>query len=99
MKRHPGRYAAGNSARATGPDDPLIAAGNRVIASLSAVLRGYELDPDQEIHALRMMRSLLPGFATLEVADGFQIPTDIDESFTWMIDLIDQGLQSAHRRH
>jgi AcrR family transcriptional regulator len=95
VKEHPGRYAAGNSARPTGPDDPLIPASNRLLASLAAVLRGYHLDPSQEIHALRMLRSMLHGFATLEVAGGFQIDTDIDDSFTWMINLVDQGLQAT----
>ncbi|MET3807957.1 AcrR family transcriptional regulator [Nakamurella sp. UYEF19] len=95
VKEHPGRYAAGNGARPTGPDDPLIPAGDRLLASLSAVLRGYQLDPSQEIHALRMLRSTLHGFATLEVAHGFRIDTDVDESFAWMIALIDHGLQST----
>ncbi len=95
VKQHPGRYAAGNEARVTGPEDPLIAASNRLLASLSAVLRGYQLDPAQEIHALRTLRSTLHGFATLEVSGGFQIDTDVDDSFTWMIALLDQGLKSA----
>ena len=95
VKEHPGRYAAGNSARPTGPEDPLIPASNRLLASLAAVLRGYHLDPSQEIHALRMLRSMLHGFATLEVAGGFQIDTDVDDSFTWMINLVDHGLQAT----
>ena len=40
------------------------------------------------------------GFANLEAPDSFQKDTGIDESFTWMINLIDQGLlanQSQHR--
>lgn len=91
---HSGRYAAAVGARSTGPDDPLISANSRLLASLSAVLRGYRLDPAQEIHALRTLRSLIYGFAALEAASGFQIDVDIDESFTWMIDLIDRGLQA-----
>ncbi|GGO29209.1 TetR/AcrR family transcriptional regulator [Micromonospora parathelypteridis] len=94
VKDHPGRYAAGNAARSTGPDDPLLAASTRLLASLSAVLRGYQLEPGQEIHALRMFRSMMHGFATLEAAGGFQIDADVDESFTWMINLIDQGLRA-----
>ena len=96
VREHPGRYAAGNAAPApTGPDDPLIPAVDRVLASWAAMLRGYRLDPDQEIHALRMLRSILHGFATLEAAGGFQIDTDVDDSFTWMIGFIDQGLQAT----
>jgi len=94
VKEHPGRYAAGNGAQPTGPDDPLIPAANRLLGSLSAVLRGYQLEPSDEIHALRMLRSILHGFATIEATGGFQFDTDIDESFTWMVDLIDRGLQT-----
>jgi AcrR family transcriptional regulator len=93
--KHPGRYAAGNDARPIGPDDPLIAASERLLASLSAVLRGYRLDPSQEIHALRTLRSMLHGFATLEAGGGFRFDTDVDDSFAWMIELIDQGLRST----
>ncbi len=98
VKSHPGRYAAANAARPTGPDDPLAPAVNRLLASLSAALRGYRLDPSQEIHALRMLRSMMHGFATLEVAGGFQLDTDVDESFTWMTDLIDRSLLGCRRR-
>jgi AcrR family transcriptional regulator len=91
---HPGRYAAGNAARPTGPDDPLIAGVDRVLASWAAMLHGYRLDPDQEIHALRMLRSMLHGFATLEAIGSFQINADVDDSFTWIIGFLDQGLKA-----
>lgn len=99
VKDHPGRYTAGNSARPSGPDDPLISASNRLLASLSAVLGGYHLGPQQQIHALRTLRSMLHGFAILEAAGGFQINTDIDQSFTWMISLIDHGLHADRSQH
>jgi AcrR family transcriptional regulator len=93
----PGRYAAANAAHETGPDDPLIDASGRLLDSLSAVLRGYELPANQQIHALRMLRSMLHGFATLEEGGGFRFDTDVDESFVWMISLVDRGLQSPPR--
>jgi AcrR family transcriptional regulator len=92
---HPGRYAAGNAARPIGPDDPLIQADERVRTSWSAMLRGYRLDPGQEIHAMRMLRSMLHGFATVEAAGGFQIDANVDNSFTWMINFIDRGLRAT----
>ena len=95
VKQHPGRYAAGNAARANGPDDPLIAAAERVLDSWSAMLRGYRIEPSQEIHAMRMLRSVLHGFATLEAAGDFQIGIDVEDSFAWIIDFIDNGLRSA----
>jgi hypothetical protein len=95
VRQHPGRYAAGNSARPTGPDDPFLAAGTRMLDSLAAVLRGYRLDPAQETHALRMLRSLIHGFLTLEAAGAFQLAADIEESFVWIIGFIDRGLSPA----
>jgi AcrR family transcriptional regulator len=94
VREHPGRYAAGNAARPTGPDDPLIPGIERVLASWAAMLRGYRLDSDQEIHAMRMLRSLLHGFSTLEAAGGFQIDASVDDSFTWMITFLDRGLHA-----
>jgi AcrR family transcriptional regulator len=94
VKEHPGRYAAGNSVRPDGPDDPLSAAIDRTLGSFAAVLRGYGLEPAQEIHALRMLRSTLHGFAVLEAEGGFRFDTDVDDSFTWLVHLVDQGLRS-----
>jgi AcrR family transcriptional regulator len=94
VHQHPGRYAAGNAALATGPEDPLLPASGRVMASWSAMLHGYHLDPDQEIHALRMLRSMLHGFGTLELAGSFQVDASVDSSFTWIVDFVDHGLRS-----
>ena len=93
VQQHPGRYAAGNAARPKDPDDPLVPAVGRVLASWKAMLHGYRLAPSKEVHAMRMLRSFLHGFATLEAADSFQLSTDVDESFTWMVGLLDQALQ------
>ena len=92
---HPGRYAAGNAALITGPDDPLLAASERVIDSWAAMLHGYRLDPDQQTHALRMLRSLLHGLASLEALGSFQRSTDLDDSVHWMLGFLDQGLRAG----
>lgn len=97
VTRHPGRYAATVGARPAGPDDPLALAQQRSLASFGAVLRGYRLDPEQEVHALRTLRSMLHGFITLEVGGGFQYATDIATSFTWMTELFHQGLMARSR--
>ncbi|MHA6761299.1 TetR-like C-terminal domain-containing protein [Streptacidiphilus sp. PAMC 29251] len=60
----------------------------------ASMLHGYRIEPTQEIHALRMLRTVLHGFASLEVVGGFQFSTDIDDSFTWMIAFLDRGLQA-----
>lgn len=95
VREHPGRYAVGNAVRPTGPDDPLAVANARLLASFSAVLSGYRLDPQQEVHALRTLRSTLHGFAVLEAEGGFRYDTDVDASFGWLVRLLDQGLRSS----
>nr|WP_269778595.1 TetR-like C-terminal domain-containing protein [Microlunatus antarcticus] len=95
VREHPGRYAAGNSVAPGGPDDPLGPAIDRMLGSFSAVLRGYGLEPDVQVHALRTLRSALHGFAVLEAEGGFRFATDVDESFALLVRLLDQGLRSA----
>jgi len=92
---HPGRYAATIGAEFTGPDDPLLAAGTRVINSIAAVLRGYGIGEAEMNHAIRAIRSTMHGFAMLEASRGFQWDADPDESFEWMIRFVDRGLRPA----
>ncbi|MGC9155521.1 MAG: TetR-like C-terminal domain-containing protein [Ferrimicrobium sp.] len=99
MSEDPGRYRVMNTVTPSGPEDPLVVASNRLLSSLSAVLHGYRISPTEEIHALRMLRSMLHGFVTLELEDGFRLEADVGESFDWMINTIDQALWSTHHRN
>ena len=92
-KQYPGRYEALNSAQLTGRDDPLVLARARLLEAFAAALRGYRVSRDNEIHALRMLRSVLHGFVDLEVTHAFQINADVDASFDWTIAFIDQSLR------
>jgi AcrR family transcriptional regulator len=92
---HPGRYAATIGVEPTGPDDPIAVAGSRLLDSFTAVLRAYPIGPDEMDHALRAVRSFFHGFATLQSAHAFQWSADIDESFEWLIALVDRGLRCA----
>ncbi len=92
--QHPGRYAATIGMEPTGPDDPLATGGRRLLDAFLAVLRGYDL-PERDVdHALRMLRSLFHGFATLQSAGGFQWSADVDESFEWLVAFADRGLRA-----
>ncbi|MEV0261413.1 TetR/AcrR family transcriptional regulator [Streptomyces sp. NPDC050617] len=91
---HPGRYAATVGMEPTGPDDPLAVEGARLLNAFTAVLRGYAVPEPDVDHALRALRSLCHGFATLQAADGFQWSADVDESFEWLIAFADRGLRS-----
>ncbi|MPY58801.1 TetR/AcrR family transcriptional regulator [Streptomyces spongiae] len=92
---HPGRYAATAGLTATGPEDPIAIAAAQGIAPFAAVLRGYDITPDQMPHALRSLRSVFHGFATLQATDSFQWSADVDDSFDWLIDLVDRGLRAT----
>jgi AcrR family transcriptional regulator len=96
VTRHPGRYTAtagAGGAVLRGPDDPLLAASARVLATIAAVLRGYGIAEDEMDHAIRTIRCTIHGFAMLEASGGFQWSNDPDESFEWMIRFIDRGLR------
>jgi len=96
VTQHPGRYmatAGGGGAVLRGPDDPLLAASARVLATIAAVLRGYGIAEDELDHAIRTIRCTIHGFAMLEASGGFQWSNDPDESFEWMIRFIDRGLR------
>jgi AcrR family transcriptional regulator len=90
---HPGRYAATIGARFAGPADPLLTSSTRLLDAIGAVLHGYGVAPGDMTHALRALRSLFHGFATLQAADGFQWTGDPDDTFAWMIDFVDRGLR------
>jgi AcrR family transcriptional regulator len=95
---HPGRYAATIGVEPTGPDDPIAVSGARLLVAFTAVLHGYDIAPVDMDHALRAVRSAFSGFATLQSASGFQWSADVDESFEWLIDLVDRGLRSTPPR-
>ena len=98
VTEHPGRYMAtggGGGAVLRGPDDPLLAATTRVLATIAAVLRGYGIGEDEMDHAIRTIRCTIHGFAVLEASGGFQWSNDPDESFEWMIRFIDRGLRGS----
>ncbi len=95
MSRPASCRAAANSTLLTGPDDPLLAASNRVIDSISAALRGYGIADEDMVHAIRTIRSTIHGFTLLQETDGFQWSADPADTFDWMIQFIDRGLKAG----
>lgn len=68
---HPGRFAAAGAAGTTAVDDQLLAAGRRHADHLLAVLRGYTVPAEEQVHAARLVGSLLRGFIELEAGGAF----------------------------
>ncbi|SCE76217.1 regulatory protein, tetR family [Micromonospora viridifaciens] len=92
-RRHPGRYPA--TQRAPDPDDPEhLAAAERAVGAVYAILHGYDLDGDAAVDATRMFRAAVHGFLTLEAAGGFGLPRDVDRSFDQMVAALDTAYRN-----
>jgi hypothetical protein len=63
-----------------------------------AVLRGYGLEGDEAVHATRIVRAALHGFAALETGAGFGMPLDLDETFERLVTVLDRGLRPRRSR-
>lgn len=98
VNEHPGLYAA--TVQAPAPDDQALEQASRaIIEVVLAVLAPYGLEQPAAIHAVRGLRSIVHGFATLEGAGGFGLPLDRDESFLWLLRTYLAGLRTAGTQH
>jgi AcrR family transcriptional regulator len=91
--QHPGIYAAMQRAPDPGNDER-EAGAVRLVGILLAVMRGYNLEGDDAIHAVRLLRSALHGFVSLESAGGFALPLGLEESYQRLIEMVDRGLRA-----
>lgn len=73
---------------------PAREARDRILQLIFAVAAGFGIAPDDLVHAARYLRSSLHGFVALELAGGFGLPRDVDESFDRLVDRIVAGLCS-----
>jgi AcrR family transcriptional regulator len=93
---HPGLYALTVQAtRLTAPADAeLVSAEDEVVQVVLAVLAAYGLAGERAVHAVRGLRSVVHGFATLESAGGFGLPLDADESFQILMQMLISGVRA-----
>ena len=92
VREHPGLYEA--TVQAANPDDrELVAAQTEVVEIAIRALSAYHLGDEDAIHAVRMLRSVVHGFATLEGSGGFGIPLDVNESFERLLGILLRGLE------
>jgi AcrR family transcriptional regulator len=90
-RAHPGRYET--IAHGFADDREAMAAAEGVVEVLFAVMRGYGLEGEDAVHAVRAVRSAVHGFIALEERGGFQIPVDLGQSWERMIAMLDRGLR------
>lgn len=92
---NPGQYAL--SLRATDQTADLREVATRILETIAAVLRGYHLEAEDALHATRALRSALHGFVSLELAGGFALELDRDESYRRFVAMLDAGLAADTR--
>ena len=94
VKEYPGLYMS--TLRSSGKqeirDENLMREEERALKVGLAVMASLGLQGEDAIHAVRAFRSTVHGFATLEVAGGFGLPEDCDESFRRLVDALAAGL-------
>jgi AcrR family transcriptional regulator len=90
-REHPGRYAALQRA----PSPAQSREAQAVVDVVTAVLRGYGLEGETAIHAVRTIRAALHGFASLEAEGGFGLPLSVDESFERLVAVLHGGLEGV----
>jgi AcrR family transcriptional regulator len=95
VKEYPGLYLS--TLRASGQqavrDENLMQEEERALKVGLAVMASLGLQGENAIHAVRAFRSMVHGFATLEVAGGFGLPEDCDKSFRWLVEALASALQ------
>jgi AcrR family transcriptional regulator len=93
-RAHAGLYAAAVAAPA--PDDAEHqTAAQETVDVVYAVLRSWDLEGDDAIHAARAFRSAIHGFVLLEATGGFAIPVDVDTSFERLVATVAGGLATG----
>ena len=91
-REHPGLYALTIESTSKKGEE-INAVANQIIELLTAVLKPYNLSDEATIHAIRGLRSILHGFASIENQKGFGMPIDVNESFHYLIATFIEGLE------
>jgi AcrR family transcriptional regulator len=97
VRKNPGVYAA------TVPTPPRSdrewsGAADRLRDTCLAALQGYVLRGSEAMHALRGLRSLGHGFASLELAGAMKDPVSRDQSFAWLVESFLAALEKMAAR-
>ena len=96
-RQHPGLYALTQRPVAPTGERPAVDYGQRIVDLCANAMKPFGLCPDEHIHAIRGLRSMLHGFAALDKAGGFAIPLDLNASMLFVIRVYVSGLQSVQQ--
>jgi len=84
---HPGLYEA--TSHAPEEADPQWQTAGREVVDIGVrALSAYELTLDDALHTIRIIRSIVHGWVSLNTAGGFALPLDVDETFRRLVDVL-----------
>ncbi|GKU83550.1 TetR/AcrR family transcriptional regulator [Niallia sp. NCCP-28] len=91
-RNHPGLYEL--TIKAPNPKQKdIVNMADKIIALIRGILSPFGLAEEKLIHAIRGFRSLLHGFASIELKGGFGLPVDTDKSFIFLVDAFLRGIK------
>jgi hypothetical protein len=93
---HPGQYLMTMQAPRPGDDEDLEVSES-ILDVVFNVLAGYDLRDDDAVDATRFFRSALHGFVALETGGGFELPVDLERSFTRLVQSVVTALATWSR--
>ena len=70
----------------------------RALGVFGAVVAGYGIPDTLAVHAIRLVRAGLHGFADIEARRGFQMTASVDESFRMLVEALDTSLHALSGR-
>ncbi|MNE87339.1 hypothetical protein D3C80_1845330 [compost metagenome] len=91
-RQHPGLYETTLRAPEEG-NTALAEASGQILSLIINVLADYELGEEGGLHAVRGLRSILHGFASLKNQGGFGMPLDLEDSLTRLINTYIAGIR------
>ena len=91
VHEHPGVYPL--TVRAPEPEDEeLQALAQELLQMLLLLMASLGLQGEDAIHAIRGLRAILHGFASLENAEGFKMALDREQSFRRLVTAYLEGI-------
>ncbi|GAA2138966.1 TetR/AcrR family transcriptional regulator [Kitasatospora kazusensis] len=90
--RYPNRYAA--LPQAPQEDAALRQAAARLVGVIIAVLRGYDLEGTEAIHAARTVRAAAHGYASLATGGAFRLAADLAVTQQRLVRVLTEGLRT-----
>ncbi|MED3924017.1 WHG domain-containing protein [Priestia megaterium] len=92
VRKSPGIYEATATVAPRIQDEEVQKASDNIVLLVLDVLKPYHLPEDEALHAVRSLRSILHGFASLEQKGGFGMPLSTDETLDFLIRTFVLGL-------